>query len=52
VELAVLVDRGGRELPVEATYCGVRLAVAHNLSLVLAKDGERLSFGVERSADA
>ena len=52
VELAVLVDRGGRELPVEATYCGVRLAVARNLSLVLAKDGERLSFGVERSADA
>ena len=52
VELAVLVDRGGRELPVEATYCGVRLAVARNLSLVLAKDEERLSFGVERSADA
>jgi len=52
VELAVLVDRGGRELPVEATYCGVRLAVARNLSLVLAKDEERLSFGVERAADA
>jgi hypothetical protein len=28
VELAVLVDRGGRELPIEATYAGVRLAVA------------------------
>ena len=52
VELAVLVDRGGRELPVEATYCGARLAVARNLSLVLAKDEERLSFGVERAADA
>ena len=47
VELAVLVDRGGRELPVEATYCGARLAVARNLSIVLAKDGERLRFGVE-----
>ena len=27
IELAVLVDRGGRELPVEPTYCGARLAV-------------------------
>jgi pyrimidine operon attenuation protein/uracil phosphoribosyltransferase len=52
VELAVLVDRGGRELPVEATYCGARLAVARNLSIVLAKDGERLRFGVENVADA
>ena len=47
IELAVLVDRGGRELPVEATYCGARLAVANNLSLVLARDGEHLRFGVE-----
>jgi pyrimidine operon attenuation protein/uracil phosphoribosyltransferase len=52
IELAVLVDRGGRELPVEATYCGARLAVARNLSLVLAKDGERLRFGVESVVDA
>ena len=50
IELAVLVDRGGRELPVEATYCGTRLAVARNLSLVLAKDGEQLRFGVENAA--
>jgi pyrimidine operon attenuation protein/uracil phosphoribosyltransferase len=48
IELAVLVDRGGRELPIEATYCGARLAVARNLSLVLAKDGERLRFGAEQ----
>src|SRR5664279_1377963 len=52
IELAVLVDRGGRELPVEATYCGVRLAVARNLSLVLAKDGENLTFGVENAAES
>ena len=25
IELAVLVDRGGRELPIEPTYCGARL---------------------------
>jgi pyrimidine operon attenuation protein / uracil phosphoribosyltransferase len=52
VELAVLVDRGGRELPIEPTYCGARLAVGRNLSIVLAKDGERLRFGVENAADA
>ena len=51
IELAVLVDRGGRELPVEATYCGVRLAVARSLSLVLARDGEQLKFGVENAAE-
>ena len=37
VELAVLVDRGGRELPIEATYAGVRLAVARDLSIVLSR---------------
>ncbi|MEO8345123.1 MAG: bifunctional pyr operon transcriptional regulator/uracil phosphoribosyltransferase PyrR [Betaproteobacteria bacterium] len=47
IELAVLVDRGGRELPVEATYCGARLAIARDLSLALARDGERLRFGIE-----
>jgi len=52
IELAVLVDRGGRELPVEATYCGARLAVARSLSLVLTKDGEHLKFGVENAAEA
>ncbi len=48
IELAVLVDRGGRELPIEATYSGARLAVARDLSIVLsqASDG-RLSLGVE-----
>lgn len=37
IELAVLIDRGGRELPVEATYVGARLAVARNLSVVLSR---------------
>jgi pyrimidine operon attenuation protein/uracil phosphoribosyltransferase len=37
VELAVLVDRGGRELPIEATYVGARLAVARDLSVVLSR---------------
>ena len=48
VELAVLVDRGGRELPIEPTYVGARLAVARNLSIVLSRDpGGTLSLGVE-----
>jgi len=48
VELAVLVDRGGRELPVEATYTGARLAVAGDLSIVLSRlaDG-RLALAAE-----
>jgi len=37
VDLAVLVDRGGRELPIEATYTGVRLAVARDLNIVLSR---------------
>ncbi len=51
IELAVLVDRGGRELPIEPTYAGARLAVAERLSLVLARaDDGTLSFGTEASA--
>jgi pyrimidine operon attenuation protein/uracil phosphoribosyltransferase len=51
VELAVLVDRGGRELPVEPTYTGARLAVARDLSIVLTRDANgRLALGVESAA--
>jgi pyrimidine operon attenuation protein/uracil phosphoribosyltransferase len=48
IELAVLVDRGGRELPIEPTYTGVRLAVARVLSIWLSRDDARgtLSLGV------
>jgi pyrimidine operon attenuation protein/uracil phosphoribosyltransferase len=48
IELAVLVDRGGRELPIAPDYTGVRLAVARKLSIVLSKDpGGTLSLAVE-----
>jgi pyrimidine operon attenuation protein / uracil phosphoribosyltransferase len=48
IELAVLIDRGGRELPIEPNYVGARLAVARNLSVVLSKDpGGTLSLAVE-----
>ncbi|MFO1413260.1 MAG: bifunctional pyr operon transcriptional regulator/uracil phosphoribosyltransferase PyrR [Burkholderiales bacterium] len=48
IELAVLIDRGGRELPVEPTYCGARLTVARDLSIVLSRSGEHLSLDVEK----
>lgn len=38
VQLAVLVDRGGRELPIAADYVGVPLIVATDLMLALSKD--------------
>ena len=48
VELAVLVDRGGRELPIEPTYAGVRLAVARELSIVLSRaDDGKLTLTTE-----
>ena len=48
VELAVLVDRGGRELPIEPTYAGVRLAVARELSIVLSRGNDgRLELTTE-----
>jgi pyrimidine operon attenuation protein / uracil phosphoribosyltransferase len=43
----VLVDRGGRELPIEADYVGARLAVARDLSIVLSRDNDRLALTVE-----
>jgi pyrimidine operon attenuation protein/uracil phosphoribosyltransferase len=48
IELAVLIDRGGRELPIEATYVGARVAVARDSSIVLQRhlDG-RFELSVE-----
>jgi len=51
VALAVLVDRGGRELPIEPAFAAARiaLAAAQRLSLARGDDG-RFSFAVEESA--
>ena len=48
IQLAVLIDRGGRELPIEAAYVGARLAVARDASIVLQRreDG-RLALSLE-----
>ena len=47
VELAVLVDRGGRELPIGATYCAHEMQVPAgiNLDLERTEDG-RLAFRI------
>ena len=48
VRLAVLVDRGGRELPVQADYAAARVALAEHQSLALARSDDGLfSFDVK-----
>jgi pyrimidine operon attenuation protein/uracil phosphoribosyltransferase len=46
VDLAVLVDRGGRELPVAATWCPQTVALSPGQTLVLERAGETLSFRI------
>ena len=48
VELAVLLDRGGRELPIEARYCGARHPLAPGQSFVLSRNADdSLSLTIE-----
>ncbi|MGA0569939.1 bifunctional pyr operon transcriptional regulator/uracil phosphoribosyltransferase PyrR [Variovorax sp. VNK109] len=48
ISLAVLVDRGGRELPVQADYAAARVALPAGQLLALARDDAgRFSFHVE-----
>ncbi len=48
VQLAVLVDRGGRELPVQADFAAARIALPLSQLLALARDDDgALSFKVE-----
>ena len=50
VKLAVLVDRGGRELPVQADFAAARVALPAQQSLALARNAAgRFSFQVERA---
>ena len=47
VKLAVLVDRGGRELPVEANFAAARVTLPETQSLELARDAQgRFNFKV------
>jgi pyrimidine operon attenuation protein / uracil phosphoribosyltransferase len=48
VRLAVLVDRGGRELPIEATFAAARLSLPASQTLALTRsDSGVFSFQVE-----
>ena len=48
VKLAVLVDRGGRELPVHADYAAARIALPASQSLALARnDAGKFGFEIE-----
>ena len=48
VQLAVLVDRGGRELPVQADYAAARITLPASQSLELARDDTgKFSFKVQ-----
>ena len=54
VELAVLADRGGRELPVAARFVGGVIDVPAESTLVLARDDtaeQRFTFHTEARAD-
>ncbi len=44
VRLAVLADRGGRELPVSADYMGAQVTIRPEEELVLSNEGGRLAF--------
>lgn len=48
IELAVLLDRGGRELPIEARYCGAThlLSAPRNFALARTEDG-RFTLRIE-----
>jgi len=51
VTLAVLVDRGGRELPMCAAYSAARIALPREQRLRLARDdGGRFSFDIQTGA--
>jgi pyrimidine operon attenuation protein/uracil phosphoribosyltransferase len=48
VRLAVLVDRGGRQLPIQADYAAARVALPNTQSLALVRlDSGEFSFEVQ-----
>ena len=50
VRLAVLVDRGGRQLPIQAEFAAARVSLAADQSLALARSAEGVfSFDVQEA---
>ena len=51
VRLAVLADRGGRELPVSADFTGATVEVAADEELVLSNENGKLRFAAVKRRD-
>jgi pyrimidine operon attenuation protein/uracil phosphoribosyltransferase len=52
VSLAVLVDRGGRELPIQPTFTAARVTVSPQQRLALAQgEGGKFAFRVENKSE-
>ena len=52
IDLAVLIDRGGRELPIAPTAVGRRIEVPEEISVVLSRDDDgRLHLTLEQRRD-
>jgi pyrimidine operon attenuation protein/uracil phosphoribosyltransferase len=52
IDLAVLIDRGGRELPIQPTAVGRRIEVPQEISVVLSRDDDgRLHLTLEQQRD-
>lgn len=49
VELAVLADRGERELPIAAQYCVWPLALGEGENLVLTRDTDQLAWRLDHA---
>jgi pyrimidine operon attenuation protein/uracil phosphoribosyltransferase len=47
IALVVLADRGGRQLPICAQYCGARVDVPSGMRLRLKREGERFELALE-----
>lgn len=53
IDLAVLIDRGGRELPIAPTVVGRRIEVPEEISVVLSRDDDgRLHLTLEQRREA
>jgi pyrimidine operon attenuation protein/uracil phosphoribosyltransferase len=53
IDLAVLIDRGGRELPIQPTVVGRVIEVPDEISVVLSRDDDaRLHLTLEQRRDA
>ena len=51
VRLAILADRGGRQLPVSADFLGAKVEVAQDEELVLSNENGRLRFAAVKRPD-